>query len=53
MTNRIVVDNKDLLNINDITATFETFYKTLFTSEDNDASRVIRDKCTSLIPNNI
>ena len=50
---RTIVDNIDLLSINDITIAFDNFYKSLFTLEDNDVSKLIRHKCKSLIPNKI
>lgn len=50
---RITVDDKELLDINDIKEAFELFYKTLFTSEDNESSTEARSKCRTIIPNRI
>lgn len=50
---RIIIDNKELLDLNDIKEAFEIFYRTLFTSEDNEASKEARHKCSTTIPKRI
>lgn len=47
---RIIIEDKELLNINEIKDAFEMFYKTLFTSEDNEASKDARNRCNNIIP---
>ena len=47
---RIFDNDKELLTDQDISLAFETFYKNLFTSEDNDTSRMMRLRCSELIP---
>ena len=48
---RIVIDNQELNDINDIVAAFENFYKNLFRSEDSSIAKELRNKCKVLIPN--
>ena len=50
---RIVIDNQELTDINDIAAAFEEFYKALFNSEDSSNAKDLRNKCKELIPKKI
>lgn len=46
----IYVDNKELVDPNDIKKAFANYYCTLFTSEDNRESSALRNTISSIIP---
>lgn len=50
---RLIIDNKEIIDLPSITNAFELFYKNLFTSEDSAYAKNIREKCKSMIPTRI
>lgn len=51
--NRIWVDNKELVDLEEIKEAFCLFYKGLFSSEDSPKSQEAREKCKTIIPSRI
>lgn len=49
----MVVDNKELVDIHDITEAFSLFYQNIFTFEDFVDAKSLRQKCKAIIPSRI
>ncbi|XP_059077178.1 uncharacterized protein LOC131876287 [Cryptomeria japonica] len=50
---KLLIDNQLITDIDIIKSEFAEFYKNLFTSEDSQEARALRDQCMNLIPKRI